>query len=69
MPIERYHAAGIEYDGLESHIEQIYASSAAVAKRAMKTFVNKRIGQQKHRLVSIDIGEPQPVPYHAKSPV
>lgn len=48
-----------EWDGHEEHEEFVLASSAEVAKRAIKQTILKKIGEQKIRLITLEISEPE----------
>lgn len=55
LPVESYKELGIQYEGFEKHLEEMYASSEEVASRAMGKFVRRRIGRNRSRLLTLDI--------------
>ena len=59
MALEEYEKIGIEYDGQEEHREMMFASSPDTAARAVRKKVMQKIGDNKDRLASIFISEPE----------
>ena len=55
VSLETYESFGIEYDGFEENIEEIWAGNPDQAMVNIKKIILKKIGKQKYRLAYLKI--------------